>query len=179
LGSKALRLYNVVDCKPQIYGEYRYLMSFKSKTLSTNKEAVVILMNPSTAGYIGNKPKVDSTLGKVLCWCHKNEFEKVEILNLFAYRETHPDKLNNIKYLKLIGSENNKTIKEVCTSNRIIITAWGDCKGIIEMYFTKRTQEVGKLNKGILHYVGELTKAGNPRHGRSWNSNPSLNKWEI
>lgn len=177
--SKALRLYNVINCIPQIYGEYRYLMSFVSKnSIANGRSAAVILMNPSTAGYVNGKTQIDSTLGKVLCWCHKNKFNEVDILNLFACRETYPNQLVGIPYAKLVGTKNNKMIKTTCEKRDVVIAAWVNCEGVSKGDFAKRTKLVAKLvGHNRLHCVGRLTESGNPRHGRSWNFNPILNEW--
>lgn len=177
--SKALRLYKVTDCIPKIYGKYRYLMSFEAKkTVEGGRSVAVILMNPSIAGYVNGNERIDSTLGKVLCWCHKNNFSKVDILNLFAFRETYPTQLKGISYSKLVGPKNNETIKNICRNRDVVIAAWGDCEGISPSDFAKRTDFVIRLNgQNKLHYVGELTLSGNPRHGRSWNCKPILNEW--
>jgi hypothetical protein len=177
--SKAMRLYEVLECVPLDYEEYRYLMTFQSKKpIMNGKTAAIILMNPSTAGYVNDKPRIDSTLGKVLCWCHRNDFSLVDILNLFAFRETYPNQLIDIPYSNLIGPKNNKMLTESCEKHRIVITAWGDCEGITENDFVKRTNEVvSTIGQEKLHFVGTLTKGGNPRHGRSWNFSPKLNKW--
>lgn len=137
-------------------------------------------MNGSIAGPIEGKEswKCDPTIGKVLCWCYENPenpIETVHCLNLFSMVDPHPGNLTELSIKALNNTENDDWIKDVCDSMNYIILAYGDCKGIDSEIVRERTTQVLEwFEEYNLYRVGDLTKNGNPKHGRAWNYKPSL-----
>ncbi|MFY0520994.1 DUF1643 domain-containing protein [Lysinibacillus sp. UGB7] len=164
-------------------GNYRYLLSFESRNRNKGEEVVIVLMNPSKAGIYNGVEKVDPTVGKVLCWCERQNYHTVHILNLFPYRDPNPLQLTTLGFTTLIGNQArcNTRITDTCNNSSIskVIVAWGDCDGILPNLVQRRTNWLwGILDINKVYHVGDKTENGNPRHGRMWNRNPQLNKWK-
>ncbi|MFF2752789.1 DUF1643 domain-containing protein [Psychrobacillus sp. NPDC058041] len=181
--SKAKKYYDLIHVEPHGYipriGLHRFGLTFKSKEPHHGKSVAVIQMNGSKAGPKEKKKwKCDSTIGKVLSWCYENPktpFETVHCLNLFSYVDPHPENLMYLDKATLNKIENDYWIKHVCENIDYIILAYGDCKGIDSMIVQNRINDVlAWLEKYDLYRVGDLTKKGNPKHGRSWNYSPLL-----
>ncbi|MGE7673781.1 DUF1643 domain-containing protein [Lysinibacillus sp. NPDC094403] len=175
---KSLQYYRIVN--DDSINNYRYLLSFESRNNPISESVSIILMNPSKAGLYNNVEKVDRTIGKVLCWCNSNGYNKVDILNLFPYREPDPENLIELNSNILLGDYQkcNQIIKDTCDTVDKIIIAWGNCEGIVPSIVKERVEYIFSIidiNK--VYHVGEKTETGNPRHGRMWNGNPTLNKW--
>lgn len=175
---KSLQHYKIIY--DDSINNYRYLLSFESRNNPIDESVAVILMNPSIAGLYNGVEKVDRTIGKVLCWCNSNGFYKVDILNLFPYREQNPQLLLNLPVNILMGNQQkcDQQIISACNSADKIIIAWGDCDGVSQNIFQNRVNAIfGLININKVYHVGAKTNAGNPRHGRRWNQNPLLYKW--
>lgn len=177
---QSLRYYGITH--DDSIDNYRYLLSFESRYRDNGETVAIILMNPSKAGIFNGVEKVDSTVGKVLCWCERQKYRIVHILNLFPYRDPHPAQLTTLGFATLIGDQQRCDTKIIDTCNNIntnkIIIAWGDCDGIPPNLVQRRTNWIwGILDIKKVYHVGDKTLYDNPRHGRMWNGNPQINKW--
>ncbi|MEH7885633.1 DUF1643 domain-containing protein [Bacillus sp. JJ1609] len=183
--SKVKHYYNLINVEPQGYipdvGLHRFLLQFKTKKPHGGRSVAVIQMNGAKAGPTKkgiSKWNADSTIGKVLTWCYENPatpFEVVYCLNLFSYVDPKSEHLSKVEASLLNSPLNDFWIREACSSVDQIIIAYGDCKGIDIKIVNNRIKSVlHMLTDKNLFRVGDLTKKGNPRHGRSWNNNPQL-----
>lgn len=142
---------------------YRYLLPLK---LSGNGgELAVIQINPSLADGI----RLDATAGKVKCWAEEHGYSALYLLNFFAIINPKQEAIERKNYLDIVGPRNDKIIKSVVGSAKLII-ATGKPSGILKEFYDRRLNEMTSLlgNRSVFH-VGALTKDGFPRHGRSWN----------
>lgn len=160
------RYRQVVRCEPG-RGPYRYLLEIELHPRSSRQAPLVaVLKNPSTA----DATRSDPTIGKVEAWARGQGFHRIIILNLFARRATHPSELNALHMQAAVGPQNDAFLRHAARLSRTIIVGWGNPNGIDPAVYQRRIEEVLSLLKGHpLYRVGDLTRAGYPRHGLHWN----------
>lgn len=177
--------YKLVKVKPKNYeykvGNHRFVLKFKSLQPNGGKSVAIIQMNGSTTNWIDESKEdwsPDPTIGKVLCWCHENKqtpFEIVYCLNMWSIVDKDPKGLKGQNNNTLNDDRNDKWIAHICKGVDYVIVAHGDCKGMDSLVLNGRKEQLGRLLMGCdLYRVGELTRKGNPRHGRGWNGSPTL-----
>ncbi|KZL48024.1 hypothetical protein A2T98_20395 [Nodularia spumigena CENA596] len=136
--------------------KYRYLLGRKWD--ENLPQVTFVMLNPSTA----DDQKDDRTLTRCITFAKSWGYGSLEVVNLFAYRATDPDKLFQIN--DPVGSENNTWIQLAINRADLIIVAWGGNK-----YPTlkNRNAEVLSLISSLgktLYSLGKLTADGHPRH---------------
>lgn len=140
-------------------GIYRYLLWRECGVNPDPETCLFIMLNPSTADGDADDPTIRRCVG------FANYFgcDRLEVVNLFAYRATKPADLLN--YPKSggdpVGFENQANLTDSANRARLIICAWGAHGGFIGQDETVLgwLQDVGKP----LYALG-LTKGGHPRH---------------
>ncbi len=158
--------------------KYRYLLSLKfADTLldrGRDKSIVVILKNPSAA----DERMADATIRKIETFVY-NRFPDVRqlyVLNIFAFRATEPGDLNeafkNAGSQEVIGSENNRIIKNTIQESDYVILAWGNSSGIDKTLYEERIFRVKMILKDIpqqkIYCIRGKTKTIQPLHGLMW-----------
>lgn len=119
-----------------------------------------IMMNPSTADH----KKDDPTIRKVIRLSSKWEYGSVIVLNVYAFRSPHPDKLPR-DMDEAVGHRNDwwiKTVFEYAAKNKIkVVAAWGVKHG-------KRGRVVHSLahDAGLKLRCLEVGLNGEPKHPR-------------
>lgn len=83
------------------------------------KACVFIMLNPSTADGDIDDPTIRKCVGFAWRW----DFERVEIVNLFAYRATKPGEL--LKADDPIGSDNLMHVRSALERAGRVLCAWG------------------------------------------------------
>ncbi len=141
-----------------IKDNYRYSLT-RVIDRKNNKRAVFWMLNPSTA----DENVDDLTLKRCIHFAEREKCGILEVVNLFAYRETNHKKLNELSKEKAIGKENLKYITLAIEAADIVIVAWGE-NGIKKKRVKDR--EVIRL---LDHYAPKIyclgkTKDGHPRH---------------
>jgi len=111
----------------------------------------IIGLNPSTADAIHN----DNTIRRCIGFAQDNDFGRLCVTNLFAYRATYPSDLR--AYHQPIGPENDAWLKRVATQADTLLFAWGN-DGLVN---GRADQVLGFLPEGSC--LG-ITKKGAPRH---------------
>jgi hypothetical protein len=130
-------------------GIYRYLLW---RTWDKSKERVTfIMLNPSTADHNIDDATIRRCVGFAQSW----GFGGIEVVNLFAYRATHPEVLKMCN--DPIGPENDEYISISATRSGKVVAAWGTNGN-----FRNR-------NKAVLKSLGEVycidvSKDGHPKH---------------
>jgi len=153
---------------PAESGPYRYWLEVSLG--GTGSRLAAIMKNPSTAGV----ERSDATIGKVEAWAARRGYGSLVVVNLFAWRATHPRDLNLESYAVMVGVENDRFILDAAKAD-IIVAAWGNPNGITLDRYDCRIREVhALLGARRLHTVGPLTHAGYPRHGLCWNGDCEL-----
>lgn len=140
--------------------QYRYLLWRKEDMMiSTPGRCIFIMLNPSTANARVNDPTVRRCCDFAWYW----QYERLIVLNLYAYRATDPMEL--LKQEDPIGPHNDKIIHAICTydPNDFIVCAWGNSLGQIQE--NRALEVIGMLLKHDvkLHHLG-LNMDGSPRH---------------
>jgi hypothetical protein len=127
--------------------------------LGEPKPCVFIMLNPSTA----DADKDDPTIRKCVGFAKQWKFERLTVLNLFAFRATDPKVLLSMDDrrggIDPVGFRNQEHVEEICTDAGRIVCAWGAHGDHLQQNETM----LGWLFGFNLHCLG-LTKHGHPKH---------------
>lgn len=136
--------------------EYRYLL-IRELNLVTNKTVTFIMLNPSTA----NETEDDPTVSRCIKYAAKWGFDRLFIVNLYAYRATDPREL--AKYHEPIGPLNDDFICYAFINSEQIVAAWG---GQLLQDGSERIDRIMQLAKeaGKQIYCLNINRDGNPGH---------------
>ena len=116
---------------------------------------VFVGLNPSTA----DGERDDPTIRRCVGFAKALGCDRVEIVNLFAFRATKPQTMQAAR--EPVGAQNNAAIEAVCKKANYCIAAWGVRGG-----FEGRDRVVCQMLSGLripLYCLG-LTKGGFPKH---------------
>lgn len=127
--------------------------------LGEPKACVFIMLNPSTADGEQDDPTIRRCAGFAKAW----GYDRLEVLNLFAYRATKPKDLLSLRHERdPVGENNLRAFRQVLSPSRtvgVIICAWG-----------AHGAHIGQ-DETALGWIGDqqrfalgLTKEGHPRH---------------
>lgn len=142
--------------------EYRYCLA---RNLGRNPEsgirrtALFCMLNPSTA----DDKNDDPTIRRAISFAKRECYSHLRVVNLFAARATHPEELNLLA--DPVGPDNDRQIGNETLLADLIIVAWGD--GVSSITGGKARAETvltALTAKHNVYRLGNLTKAGNPRH---------------
>ena len=128
--------------------QYRYLLE---RSWGSAQTVVVIGLNPSTADAYVDDPTVRRCIGFARDW----GYDRLLMVNLFAYRSTQPSALLDVA--DPIGPSNDRILQEAIAEADCVVAAWGAKGGLL-----KRDQIVLAM-LGDVHCIG-LTASGMPRH---------------
>lgn len=158
----------VSRCVPKPYGRYRYLLEVRLAE-GPGPRLLAVLKNPSTA----SDKRSDPTVGKAEAWARRRGFASLAVVNLFAWRSPHPEKLNGRPYPTIVGPDNDRHILAAAEDADLIAAGWGNPNGIDPKVYARRIKAVlALLAPCPLHRIGPPTKAGQPRHALLWNGDP-------
>lgn len=144
-------------------GKYRYLLW---RTWDASAPRLLwVMLNPSTA----DAQDDDTTVSRCIAFSKRDDFGGIEIVNLFAYITTYPQKLpeaTDPKAMDPIGSENDRYIAKAAKRVDKIAVAWGENGAL----YQQRVDAVLKLltpyaqsSESSLQCLGQ-TRNGCPRH---------------
>lgn len=140
------------DVATEANARYRYHLW---RTVGTGDRRLAIVgLNPSKAG----ERVLDPTLRRDVDFAQRWGFSAVDKLNLFAYRDTHPNNLADAFFVgvDVIGPENDSTILDVCSRAATIVCAWGGPHKILHpKRLASRVYAVMELLSGFDLYVIE------------------------
>lgn len=103
-------------------GTYRYHLT---RTWNPDADTLgFIMLNPSTA----DADLDDATIRKCCGFARRLGYGSIEVVNLFAYRTTHPKVLKEqgSQGIDVVGPKNDKYILQAAASAKNIICAWGN-----------------------------------------------------
>lgn len=112
-----------------------------------------VMLNPSTADAFVLDPTIKRCVNFSKAW----GFHALEVVNLFAFRATHPDDM--IAAADPIGPENDKAIFDAAQSAARIVVAWGRHGRI-----RGRSQQVLDLLKPTRLYALGTCENDEPKH---------------
>lgn len=154
----------------EAHGDFRYLLTLESKSTLQHKTVTVILKNPSIADVNVD----DNTLRSVRNRLVEKGYNKIHLVNLFAYRSTEPKDLNDALKKKgyeyvVGGLRANEIIIESIQQSDLVLLAWGKPNGIQKMSYDNRIKEIQTLLKGYATYCyGSPPQDSYPKHGLRW-----------
>jgi|SRR5690349_11377452 len=112
-----------------------------------------IMLNPSTAGARQDDPTIRRCIGFARAW----GFARMDVVNLFALRATHPADLRRAR--DPVGAGNDRAIAAAARRADLVVAAWG-----VHGALAARDRAVrALLADRPLHCLG-VTRAGHPRH---------------
>lgn len=125
--------------------------------LGDPKACLFIMLNPSTADGEVDDPTIRRCVGFAKAW----KFERLEVVNLFAYRATKPRELFEVTPAEddPVGWQNQEHVTQAAVDAGRIVCAWGAHGGYLGQDETLR----GWLPDVPIWALG-LTAAGKPRH---------------
>lgn len=111
-----------------------------------------VMLNPSTADASQDDPTIRRCIGFAKAW----GYERLKVVNLYAYRATKPADL----WLAddPVGPENDHAISLVFGGSDLIVAAWGANAR------AERLVQFAETFAGWRFHALGLTKAGEPRH---------------
>ena len=129
--------------------KYRYVLS---RIWDETKPTVMIIgLNPSIADEIKNDPTIERCINFAKFWSYGG----VYMLNLFAFRATHPQDMLNAE--EPIGKDNDQYIKKYSKICDKVVCAWGN-----DGAYKNRSKEVLSILNNA--YYLKLNKTGEPAH---------------
>lgn len=132
-------------------GQYRYRL--RRMGLSTgSKRVLFVMLNPSTADASVDDPTIRRCIG----FARSFGCERLDVVNLFAWRATDPSELRRVR--DPIGPENDAHIREAGEQADLIVCAWG-----ANDFVLPRLRGVLDILPRPLHCLG-VTKYCAPRH---------------
>ncbi len=133
-------------------GRYRY--SLERQWDASAPRLACILLNPSTADATRDDPTLRRCLGFARSW----GYGALEVVNLFAYRATHPRQLRQVP--DPIGPENDRYLLAARGRAQTLWVAWGNAGSL---YNRDRAVLCLLSQPGECFCLG-LTRCGQPRH---------------
>lgn len=119
------------------------------------KPCVFIMLNPSTADSQIDDPTIRKCVGFAWRW----RYEKLVVINLFAYRTANPKELRGLS--DPVGPHNSHHIREILQQAGRVICAWGADESVSQQDQTM----MGWLDaESIQPFCLGTTKLGAPRH---------------
>lgn len=117
-----------------------------------------IMLNPSTA----DGSQDDATIRKCVSFAKRWKYERLEVVNLFAFRATDPKALLALNHSDdPVGPDNLDHVEQATLSTRcgLVVAAWG----VHGRHLEQHQQVWGWTGRDHLLALG-FTKAGDPRH---------------
>lgn len=153
-------------------GQYRYTLDREFG--SAAPVLLWVMLNPSKA----DAEKDDPTIRKCIGFTGRLGYERLRVVNLFAWRATNPNDLADP--VDPVGPENERHLARSITYADRVIVAWGahQIPGF-------RQQKIGQVAR-VLEIMGHrrleclgTSKDGSPRHPLMLPYATQLKRWEV
>ena len=141
-------------------GPYRYRL-WRVLRATPGLRCVFVMLNPSTADARVDDP----TLRRCIGFASDLGFQRLDVVNLFAWRATDPRWLRrrvvDDGHAVVIGPENDRHIVATCVGADLVIAAWGAHGSLGD-----RDLDVVRLleSAGVVLHMLDVTVEGQPRH---------------
>lgn len=134
---------------------YRYTLTRVLTDSPQPRKIVWIMLNPSTA----DDTEDDPTIRRILGFSRKWGFDRLDVVNLFAFRATDPKDM--LKASDPVGPDNDRIILEVTEWADLIVGAWGNHGN-----YRSRAYQITQLLKACHLDIWCLgcTQSGQPKH---------------
>lgn len=134
------------------------------------KVCVFVMLNPSTA----DGETDDATIRRCVGFAQSWQYDRVEIINLFAYRATNPQDILKMDHRgDPVGWENQEYVNRAMQDADLVVCAWGAHGSHIGQDETM----IGWLGPRKL-YALKITKNGHPAHPLYLPANSQLVRFE-
>lgn len=152
-------------------GIYRYRLERECGGMVTT---AVIMVNPSTADHT----KDDATIRKLKGFGQRNNWGKLIVGNLFAYRSTDVRKLGSVH--DPIGPENDEHLMRIMADADQVIFAWGPLAKQPK-YRRGRWKDVAGIahGAGLDPYCIGTAACGHPRHPLMTPYATPVARWDV
>lgn len=125
--------------------------------LGEPKTCLFVMLNPSTADGDVDDPTIRRCVGFAKVW----QYDRVEIVNLFAFRATKPEALFALSHADdPVGWKNQEYVMRAVREADVIVCAWGAHGG----YLGQNETVLGWIETEKTFSIGPLTKNGHPPH---------------
>lgn len=128
--------------------------------LGEPRSCVFVMLNPSTADASEDDPTIRRCVGFAKAW----GYDRMEVVNLFAYRATDPRELLALSYKdEPWGEHNEHHIESALDEAGIVICAWGAHGG----HLGQDEEVLGWIaehHRNLRPHALRLTKGGHPSH---------------
>ena len=115
-----------------------------------------VMLNPSTADAWRDDPTIARCKGFAERW----GYARLEVVNLFALRATHPADLKRLaRTHDVIGPRNDAVLRRACRRADRVVAAWGAHGDLLG-----RADEVRAMLPHVPWQCLGTTKDGHPRH---------------
>jgi hypothetical protein len=141
---------NYISKGADIRGKYR---DGAGHEVGHPKTVLFVMLNPSTADGEAD----DATIRRCVGFCKAWNYERLEVVNLYAYRTTKPKDLTAAGEEKY-GLANQEVIERAVRDSGIIICAWG---AHADDYWANNVRGWMHMKR---HYALGFTRSGQPRH---------------
>ena len=150
-------------------GNYRYVLH---RGWGTEKSAVFIMLNPSTADGFSD----DSTIRRCIGFSKRWGCGGIVVVNLFAFRAKSPKHM--IAARDPIGPENMSYIIEAVRVGEVVVCAWGTL-GAYQNQDIVVVNQIHRTTPNVLLMALGITKHGFPRHPLYLPNNSELAEWDA
>jgi len=140
----------ISDC-----GQYRYRLE---RDGTADGATAVIMVNPSTA----DAEQDDATIRKLKGFGERNEWGRIIVGNLFAYRATDVRDLGKVS--DPIGPENDEHLFRIISSVDRIVVAWGPIAKQPKYQRARFRRFLALAGDVPLVSIGAPAKCGHPKH---------------
>ncbi len=131
---------------------YRY--SLWRKWSASAPRVAFVMLNPSTA----DATQDDPTIRRCVQFAKQWGYGSLEVVNLFAYRATHPHKLQQVN--DPVGNDNDRTLLIAARRAAMLVMAWGNWG---QLHGRDRAV-LSLLASARPAYCLGITQSGQPRH---------------
>ncbi len=140
-------------------GDYRYRLDRRLR-VKGDRAVVFCMLNPSTADGLSDDPTLRRCIGFANTW----GFDRLIVVNLFAFRATQPALLAHLSTEEATGPRNDEfvsaAVDEAARDDASVICAWG----AFPLAFGRALALFAKLTRhGPAFCLGE-TRDGSPSH---------------
>lgn len=136
---------------------YRYYLS-RSWADDGRRSVLFVMLNPSTA----DGEKDDATVRKCFGFASRLGYDKLRIVNLFAYRARDPKSLIAFQGDR-VGLDNDWWLDTTVKLSQKVVVAWGSHAGHSQLSLRAQYVEEFLRQRADLYYLG-VTKKGIPKH---------------
>jgi hypothetical protein len=132
---------------------YRYALWRQWSPETPARTISWVLLNPSTADAV----QLDATLTRCRSHSRRWKFDRMNVLNLYAFRDRNPDVMR--RQVDPIGPDNVAAIRQYVNESELCIAAWGE-----KVMHPGRLDWLRELVAPVPIHVLGYTKTGEPRH---------------